>query len=189
MTAYAQEGAREKCFAAGMDDYIAKPVRLEVLEAALARWVPLNTTASNPNGSTKTAAVDRESIDPEVMIELLDLSRSYTNGDFLGELMDIFFGELSSRLASIREASSHGRLAELDERAHEFKGSCLSLGLARMAAFCGQIEALAREGTAEGVLALLEQIEREAEVVRPLLETERLRAGSKPRTLQQSAAS
>jgi len=189
MTAYAQEGAREKCFAAGMDDYIAKPVRLEVLEAALARWVPLKQTANGHNGSSKAVAWIAESIDPEVMIELLDLSRSYTNGDFLGELINMFYGELSSRLASIREASSHRRFTELDERAHELKGSCLSLGLARMAALCSQIEALARAGTAEGAQALLDQIETEAGVVRPLLETERLRAARKPQTLQESAMS
>ncbi len=123
------------------------------------------------------------------MIELLDLSRSYTSGDFLGELIDMFYGELSSRLASIREASSHRRFTELDERAHELKGSCLSLGLARMAALCSQIEALARAGTAEGAQALLDQIETEAGVVRPLLETERLRAARKTQTLQESAMS
>src|SRR5262249_3877290 len=77
MTAFAHEGARERCFAAGMDDYIAKPVRLEALEAALARWVPLKGTPNSYNGAAKIAPAPRcESIDPEVMIELLDLSRS-----------------------------------------------------------------------------------------------------------------
>ena len=107
------------------------------------------------------------------MIELLDLSRSCDSGDFLGELIDMFYGELASRLALIREASSRGQLGELDERAHELKGSCLSLGLGRMATLCGELEALAREGSAEGAHALLDQIEREARVVRPLLEAER----------------
>ncbi len=177
MTAFAQEGARERCFAAGMDDYIAKPVRLEALEAALARWVPLKGTSNGHNGAAKIAPVSScESIDPEVMIELLDLSRSCESGDFLGELIDMFYGELGSRLASIGEAASRGQFAELDERAHEFKGSCLSLGLARMAALCNQLETLAREGSVEGAQALLEQIEREAAVVRPLLEAERSRA-------------
>jgi two-component system sensor histidine kinase/response regulator len=174
MTAFAQEGARERCFAAGMDDYLAKPVRLEALEAALARWVPLKATPNSQNGSAKTASGSGcESIDPEVMIELLDLSRSCEKGDFLGELIDMFYGEFASRLALIREASARGELEELDERAHELKGSCLSLGLGRMATLCSQLEALAREGSAEGAHALLDQIEREARVVRPLLQAER----------------
>jgi CheY-like chemotaxis protein/HPt (histidine-containing phosphotransfer) domain-containing protein len=174
MTAFAHEGARERCFAAGMDDYIAKPVRLEALEAALARWVPLKATPTSQHGSSKrTAGSGCESIDPEVITELLDLSRSCESGDFLGELINMFYGELASRLALIREATSRDELAELDERAHELKGSCLSLGLGRMAALCGEMEALARGGSAQGAQALLDQIEREARVVRPLLEAER----------------
>jgi PAS domain S-box-containing protein len=174
MTAISQEGARERCLAAGMDDYMSKPVRLEALEAALSRWIPLTGTANTHNGSSKRAVGSGcESIDPEVITELLDLSRSCDSGDFLGELIKMFYGELASRLALIREAASQGQLAELDERAHELKGSCLSLGLGRMATMCGELEALAREGSAEGAQALLDQIEREARVVRPLLEAER----------------
>jgi two-component system, sensor histidine kinase and response regulator len=177
MTAFAQEGARERCFAAGMDDYIAKPVRLEALGAALERWVPLNGNRASRNGSSRASIVrSRESIDPEVMLELLDLSRGSDSGDFLGELIDMFYRELESRLASIREALLHGQLSELAVRAHELKGSCLSLGLARMATLCGELETLTRTGTAEAAEALLDQIEREAAVVRPMLEAERSRA-------------
>jgi len=168
-----------------MDDYIAKPVRLEALEAALARWVPLNGAANGHNGAGRDGASSTcDSIDPEVMIELLDLSRSCESGDFLRELIDMFYGELDSRLASMREASLHGQLGALDERVHEFKGSCLSLGLARMARLCGQLEVLAREGSGEGAQALLDEIGHEARVVRPLLEAERScasREGRDPR--------
>ena len=98
MTAFAQDGARERCFAAGMDDYISKPVRLEALEAALTRWVPLKGDVERPKRlRARTAASSCESIDPEVMIELLDLSRSCESGDFLGELIDMFYGELDAR--------------------------------------------------------------------------------------------
>ncbi len=177
MTAFAQEGARERCYAAGMDGYIAKPVRLEALEAVLVRWVPLNGNHGSRNGSSKTAAASScESIDPEVMAELLDLSRSCDSGDLLGELIDMFYRELESRLASIRNALLRSQLSELDERAHGLKGSCLSLGLARMATLCGQLEALARGGTVEGARALLDQIESEAALVRPMLEAQRPRA-------------
>ena len=51
MTAFAHDGARERCFAAGMDDYISKPVRLEALEAALTRWVPLKGMSNGQNAN------------------------------------------------------------------------------------------------------------------------------------------
>ena len=95
------------------------------------------------------------------MLELKDLSRGSENGDFLGELIEMFYGELNARLSSVREAAGRRLFGAMDERAHEFKGSCLSLGLTRMAALCGRLEALAREGRTEGADKLLEQIERE----------------------------
>ncbi len=190
MTAFAQDGARERCLAAGMDDYITKPVRLEALEAALARWVPLRAA---PNGSSAefraAAGASCESIDPEVMLELKDLSRGSESGDFLGELIDMFYGELEARLRSVREAVGSRLFDAMDERAHELKGSCLSLGLARMAELCGRIEALAREGRTEGAEMLLQQIEREAGSVRPQLEAERAACASRPADLAANVAS
>jgi CheY-like chemotaxis protein len=46
MTADAMEGCRERCLAAGMDDYIAKPVRLGEMIEALKKWVPMAHPAS-----------------------------------------------------------------------------------------------------------------------------------------------
>jgi two-component system sensor histidine kinase/response regulator len=49
MTAHALEGDREKCLAAGMDDYIRKPVRIEELEAVMTRWTPAALDFKSPN--------------------------------------------------------------------------------------------------------------------------------------------
>ena len=54
LTANAMEGDRERCLAAGMDDYIAKPVSVEKLESAIGRWV---RRAAGPDGQPASPAV------------------------------------------------------------------------------------------------------------------------------------
>jgi CheY-like chemotaxis protein len=63
MTANAMQGAREEALAAGMDDYVSKPVKLDELEAVLKRWV------SSPSESTPSLAHPADSVDTRSPID------------------------------------------------------------------------------------------------------------------------
>jgi CheY-like chemotaxis protein len=55
MTASAMQGDREKCLAAGMDDYVSKPVQVDTLRTVLDRWVPLTADQREPDPRRTTA--------------------------------------------------------------------------------------------------------------------------------------
>src|ERR1035441_1686634 len=61
MTAEVLAGCREECLAAGMDDHVSKPVKLEFLFEALRKWIPAKPAAETPVGTNSHAGIDRKS--------------------------------------------------------------------------------------------------------------------------------
>jgi CheY-like chemotaxis protein len=49
MTAHAMQGDREQCLAAGMDDYVAKPINVSALQTVLAKWLAQTPTPLIPS--------------------------------------------------------------------------------------------------------------------------------------------
>src|SRR5437764_7462393 len=92
MTAHALKGDAEKCLAAGMDDYIPKPVTVQRLEAVLTRWRP----------QTAPGAPD-EVVDARALAALRDLQGA-GRPDLLAELIAIYLRDTPPRLAALHEA-------------------------------------------------------------------------------------
>ena len=115
MTANALPEDREACFAAGMNDYVAKPIRAEELVAALKRAKPL------VNGDGGSAAIGYVSLDDAALGNLRDLG----GDEFLGEVIDAFRADAPapdrdppqlSRRAEHRGAPARGAYAEVERR-------------------------------------------------------------------------
>ncbi len=169
MTAGAMVGDRERCLAAGMDDYIAKPVRREELAAVLERWLPDGDRA-RPSTSFRSESSD-DGIDRAVLARLADPAHG---GDpsFLRELIAIFHQEMPPLVEAIRRAAASGDAAGLIHPAHTLRGSAGNLGADRLAAICGQLEGLAREGAEKSVTNLVAELTREVAEVERVLEQE-----------------
>ena len=168
MTANALHGDRERCLAAGMDDYLAKPVRREDLEAVLARWrlagagtVDERTTAQPEKGDQGTAIVD-----PAVLAELRQLDET---GELLATLVAHFLDETPQRLVAMQTALSHGNAMALAEGAHALKGSSGNLGANRMQRLCGELQTLGRADDLAGIGDRLARLEAEFAAVRSIL--------------------
>jgi CheY-like chemotaxis protein/HPt (histidine-containing phosphotransfer) domain-containing protein len=166
MTAAAMDGDRETCLAAGMDDYITKPVRLDALAAVLDRWV--NRIAPLSPDSAPSSLVEElpDPLDPS-QIELL---RSLDDGDgvVLGEIIDQFLTQtVEGRAALTRMFGAADRRA-FERAAHTMRGASANVGARALAAICAELEtkdSLEEHRTA----ALLERFDAEFAGVRQAL--------------------
>ncbi|MBX3498910.1 MAG: PAS-domain containing protein [Alphaproteobacteria bacterium] len=129
-TANAMKGEDERCRAAGMDGYLAKPVETERLRAVIERWLP----AVEQAGSRAHVASDGPGGGDEVLDRSV-LGR-WSGGDaaFERELFDTFSGELEESEGEIDAAMRAGDLARVARAAHRLKGSALQIGAQRAGA-------------------------------------------------------
>jgi CheY-like chemotaxis protein len=148
MTAHAMKGDRERCLAAGMDDYLSKPLRPEALDAVLARWLGVTGSVDVPPAGSVEAASDA----------LLDEARMRTfrddYPDIVDQLVDLFLQSTPPLIDELHAALDGDDVEELRRTAHKLKGSCQNVGATFMATLCRSLETA--EGDARETLSELD---------------------------------
>ena len=166
MTAYAMRGVREQCLAAGMDDYISKPVHLDALTEALHRVVSCaapSAASTAPPSPPLTASA----------LETLRTLRQPSQADPVRELIDMFLSEAPERLEEMQTAVVRYEAPVLAVAAHRLRGCASTLGADGLARLCGEIEEHAHAGAVQEAASLLRRLRDEYERARVALEVEK----------------
>jgi CheY-like chemotaxis protein/HPt (histidine-containing phosphotransfer) domain-containing protein len=141
LTADAMQDDRERCLAAGMDDYLTKPIRPAELAEALER-------SAQPPASV---------LEPGVLDRLLET----TGGDpeFVGVLLETFAEEAPALLEELRGALSADDAETARRAAHTLKSNAATFGATALAALCAELEARARDGDLSNGPQFVQRIE------------------------------
>ena len=182
MTANAMQGDREQCLAAGMDDYIAKPVRLEDVRAIVERWgttagrselteIPSDASAavaapaSPPPMQTPAAVPVEAPVDMERLHEFSDGSP-----ENLRELITLYLNQTTEQLEQLADAAHGAKAAEVRRLAHSCAGASATCGMRNLVPLLRELERQGLEGNLTNAAELCSSAKREFQRIREFLD-------------------
>ncbi len=167
MTAHAMAGDRSRCLEAGMNDYISKPVRQDLLISLISRWLGHGSGRKNDyHAATTSGSHDRKNqptIPPGSAREVpIDLKKALAlvSGDrgFLVELLREYLDDIPKRLEKMGQAIETSDSDTVQRTAHSIKGASTSLGTEQIGSLALHLEARAASGNLDEAPDLHRQI-------------------------------
>lgn len=170
MTANTQKGDSDRCLAAGMDDYLAKPLKLSALKDKLQQW--LGDRQESPAAATGDAPPSRQGDERRPLDEQTVRRLREEIGDGFSRMAQVFFEDTPDQLEALGRAVESGDASALCDIAHGLKGAAMNLGANRFGDIARQLESLGRSGTTQGSDELLGSLFVEYECVTAALRRE-----------------
>ena len=161
VTADTTEQHREQCLAAGMDDFMSKPVRLESLRLGLTHWLAMSAARGDAEKQTALAHLRKD----------LAERTGHDDGSFLKDYIGLFIDDTSARLDRMGRAFIDGDADTVRREGHALKGACLEMGADRMARFCEDLSVAASNGNLDEIGIVIGKLDREFNRLRPVYES------------------
>jgi signal transduction histidine kinase/DNA-binding response OmpR family regulator len=153
LTAHAMKEDRDRALAAGMDDYISKPIRREQLFEVIERIVPASSANSARPASAASQTGDGEVLDKEALMAVVADDR-----ELLGSVIETFRHDATGLTHEIQSAFERGDANALARSAHRLKGSSGTLAARELAGLAARLEVIATEGALEDARALVARL-------------------------------
>jgi signal transduction histidine kinase/HPt (histidine-containing phosphotransfer) domain-containing protein len=169
MTAHAMQSDRDKCIAAGMDDYLSKPIRPGDIRGMIEKWA----LPGNPPVEIKTAPMQKiePAAEPPVEMDRLnDLTDN--NADSLRELVEMYFKQTDGQFEQIKIAMAVGKADEVRRVAHSCAGASATLGMMQLGRLMREMEKEAMAGALTNATKICDDAVREYAAVKKFLATQ-----------------
>ena len=164
MTAFAMKGDRERCLAAGMDDYLSKPVQPDELAQVLDRWLcgkrDPELGDGRRGGMTKPPAARAGENPPPVFDRDAFLERVMGDGELAREVCGAFLRDMPVQIAGLAEAMARGDAKRTELLAHGIKGAAANMGAEALREAAFRIEKIAAGGSLQALSGPVDELER-----------------------------
>ncbi len=186
MTAYTSKSDRNRCFSAGMNGYISKPIVPEKLIRALEKQLAGKIPVSEKGSEAEEESPPSEKEVPEDVFPLRtgedSVRETFDKADFLKriecneslfkELIKLFLGNTPLVIARLKSVLNENNANEIRFHAHTLKGTCANLSAHRLRDIARQMEKAGQNGESDKARMLMDKLEKEFEALVKILNSE-----------------
>jgi PAS domain S-box-containing protein len=163
MTAHAMQGDRERCLAAGMNDYLAKPIVPKALAETLQKWLPAqhreDRSPAGPASCPEADAPEAGEGRPLVFDVRGFLVRMMDDVDLVRAVTEGFIEDIPAQLRDLSELVSSGQSDEAGRKAHSIKGAAANVSAEELREVAARMEKMGDRGDLAGLRRLMPEAE------------------------------